>query len=98
MVNANRRHQNARMREVSVHRLKTRLREFLRAVRSGRSITVLDRGVPIARVVPYVRDASDLVVRRARGERAFGRVPLPPPFKTDVDVVKILLEERNVDR
>jgi len=41
------------MSNVRIADLKARLSEHLRAVRRGRSLTVLDRDTPIARIVPY---------------------------------------------
>jgi prevent-host-death family protein len=40
------------MNGVRVADLKSRLSEYLRKVRRGRSITVLDRDTPIARIQP----------------------------------------------
>jgi prevent-host-death family protein len=86
------------MKAVRIADLKARLSEHLRAVRKGHSITVLDRDTPIARLVPYEPDATGLVVRRRRGKTPFGKVRLPPPFPTDVDIVKLLLEDRRRGR
>ncbi len=45
------------MSRVRIAELKSRLSEYLRKVRSGRSITVLDRDTPIARIRPMRRKA-----------------------------------------
>ena len=78
--------------------LKNRLSEYLRAVRRGVAITVLDRDTPIARIVPYEPEANGLIVRRAAGKTAFGKIALPKRYRTDVDVVELLLEERQGER
>ena len=39
--------------QVGIAELKARLSEHLRAVRKGRTVTVLDRDTPVARIVPY---------------------------------------------
>lgn len=83
------------MKGVRIAELKSRLSEHLRKVRRGHSLTVLDRDTPIARIVPYATDPASLTVRRPLpGSPKLQRVPLPPPLKIKVDVVALLLEER----
>ena len=78
--------------------LKARLSEYLRRVRRGHSLTVLDRDTPIARIVPYVTGAPGLTIRRPiAGAGKPSEVRLPPPLKTDVDIVALLREERQPD-
>ncbi len=87
------------MKSVKIAALKARLSQYLREVRRGHAITVMDRSTPIARIVPYQGDSEPLVVRRP-----LGRVPnlhavrLPPPLKLRRDVVEFLLAERQVER
>jgi prevent-host-death family protein len=86
------------MKQVRIAELKARLSEYLRAVRRGESIAVLDRDTPVAQIVP-VRDRPPLCVRKpAPGTPAPNRVPLPKPVKLEVDVVRLLLEERQGHR
>jgi prevent-host-death family protein len=86
------------MIEVRIAELKARLSEYLRNVRRGRSITVLDRDTPIARLVPYV-EADLLRVRESSGRAgSIHAVELPPPLTIDLDVVDLLLEERQGER
>jgi prevent-host-death family protein len=83
------------MRQVRIAELKSRLSEHLRAVRRGEVVTVMDRDTPIARIVPYREEGPPLVIRRpAPGGPRLGEVPLPPPAKTKVDIVELLLEDR----
>ena len=78
---------------VRIAELRARLSEFLRLVRRGQSLTVMNRATPVARIIPYV--AESLVVRRPlRRYPSLQRVPPPPPLKIKVDVVELLLEER----
>ena len=89
---------NASMKQVRIAELKSRLSENLRAVRGGASIEVLDRDTPIAQLIP-VRIRSTLRVRMpARGAPPLNRVPIPKPAKLNVDVVRLLLEERQGHR
>lgn len=87
------------MSNVRIADLKSRLSEYLRKVKSGRSLTVLDRDTPIARIVPYEEDGASLKVRRpVSGSPKPARIPLPPPLRVRVDIVKLLLEERQGER
>ena len=89
---------NSVMKQVRIAELKSRLSEYLRAVRGGESIAVLDRDTPIAQLIP-VRERSALRVRRpARGAPPLNQVPVPKRSKLSVDVVQLLLEERQGHR
>lgn len=77
-------------RSAGVAELKARLSEYLAAVKRGRSVTVLDRGQPIARLVPY--DAAALEVRKAT--RQVRDLQLPRPPARPVDSLAVLLEDR----
>ncbi len=87
------------MRAVRIAKLKARLSEYLRGVRRGHELTVLDREVPVARIVPYTNEATLLTIRHPLPDAPeLRRVPLPPPLDLDVDVVALLLEERHGER
>jgi len=81
------------MKEVRIAELKARLSEYLRAVRRGETIAVLDRETPVARIVP-VRGPALRVRKPAPGTPRPNRVPLPRSANLNVDVVRLLLEER----
>lgn len=83
---------------VRIAELKAKLSEYLRSVRKGHSITVLDRDTPIARLVPYEPEAKGLVSRKPTSRVPFGKIPLPEPYRGNIDIVELLLEERQVDR
>jgi prevent-host-death family protein len=83
------------MDEVGIAELKAKLSGYLRRVRRGESLTVLDRSTPIARIVPYVEAAAPLHIRPPRpGAPDPGKVALPPPSPLARDVVELLLEDR----
>ena len=89
---------NRLMKEVRIAELKARLSEYIRAVRNGESISVLDRDTPVAQIVP-VRERVALRIRMpAPGTPPPFRVRLPKPLKLDVDIVDLLLEERQGHR
>jgi prevent-host-death family protein len=85
------------MTKVRIAELKARLSEYLRRVRRGHTITVLDRETPVARLVPYT-EHEQLSVREPLGRRRLHEIPLPPPPKLGFDVVELLLEERQVEK
>lgn len=86
------------MKQVRIAELKSRLSEYLRAVRGGETISVLDRETPVAQIVP-VRDRVALRIRKpARGAPPPNRVRLPKPLTLNVEIVDLLLEERQGHR
>jgi prevent-host-death family protein len=78
------------MAQIRIADLKARLSEHLRAVRKGRTLTVLDRDTPVARIVPYAPEP--LEVRRAT--RRIKDLALPPPPAAPTDSVATLLDDR----
>lgn len=87
------------MKRIRITQLRARLSEYLRVVRRGHTLIVLNRKTPIARIVPYADDAMSLKVRApSAGSPPINRVPLPPPLDVGVDVVTLLLEERQGGR
>jgi prevent-host-death family protein len=88
---------NVPMKQVRIAELKSRLSEYLRAVRRGETIAVLDRETPVARIVP-VRDPALRIRKPARGAPPPNRVPLPKPLTAKTDIVTLLLEERQGNR
>jgi antitoxin (DNA-binding transcriptional repressor) of toxin-antitoxin stability system len=68
------------MRTVGIADLKAHLSEHLRAIRKGRTLTVLDRDTPVARLVPV--EAGPLEIRKATRHPHDLRAP-PPATPTD---------------
>ncbi|HEY3215763.1 MAG TPA: type II toxin-antitoxin system prevent-host-death family antitoxin [Candidatus Eisenbacteria bacterium] len=94
-ASASRRH----MASVRIADLKSQLSEYLRSVRRGHPLTVMDRDTPIARIVPYESEADRIVVRQpVPGSPAVPEVALPPPLRIRRDAVDLLLEERRTGR
>ncbi len=86
------------MKEVRIAELKSRLSESLRAVRGGETISVLDRETPVAQIVP-VHDRVALRIRKpAPGAPPPNRVRLPKPLTLNLEIVDLLLEERQGHR
>jgi prevent-host-death family protein len=86
------------MKQVRIAELKAKLSEFLRAVQRGESIAVLDRNTAIAQIIP-IRERPELRTRKpAAGSPAPNKVPLPKPVPLKIDVLELLLEERQSHR
>ena len=78
------------MAGVRIADLKARLSEHLRSVRSGGTVTVLDRDTPIARIVPIA--APTLEIRKAKRRLRDLKLPPRPPKRTDSTA--LLVEDR----
>lgn len=80
---------------VRVAELKSRLSEYLRRVRRGETVTVLDRDTPIARLTPLAPAVAALAVRHpVPGAPKPGAVRLPPPLHLETDILALLRDER----
>jgi prevent-host-death family protein len=89
---------NVVMKQVRIAELKARLSEYLRAVRRGETIAVLDRETPVAQIVPVRAQAALRIRKPAPNAPPLKRVRLPKPAKLNVDIVAFLLEERQGHR
>ena len=78
------------MKTVGIADLKAHLSEHLRAVRKGRTLTVLDRDSPVARLVPV--EAGPLEIRKAT--RRAVDLPRPRPTTPASNSLAQLLEDR----
>jgi prevent-host-death family protein len=86
------------MKQVRIAELKSRLSEFLRAVQEGESIAVLDRNRAIAQLVPISKRPGLRVRKPAPGSPPPNRVRLPKPLQLKLEVLDLLLEERQSHR
>jgi prevent-host-death family protein len=77
--------------KVGIADLKAHLSQHLRKVRTGRTITVLDRETPVAQIVPYGVE-TPLEIRRAL--RKPGDLPGTSPPSTPTDSLSVLLQDR----
>lgn len=86
------------MKRVGIAEFKSRLSEFLRVVQGGESIAVLDRNRPVAQIVP-MRERSGLRIRKPTADSPKpNEVSLPKSTTRNIDVVQLLLEERQSRR
>jgi len=88
---------NLVMKQARIAELKARLSEYLRSVRRGETVTVLDREIPVARIVP-IRQPGLRVHKPAADAPPLKRLPLPAPLELKIDVLELLLEERQGPR
>lgn len=87
------------MTTVGIGRLKARLSAYLREVRRGGTVVVLDRSTPVARIVPYEEVGEGLSVLLPRpGTPPLREMPAFEPLDLDVDPVELLLEDRRGGR
>ncbi len=98
-----------RLVRATISEVKNRLSAFLRQVRGGETVLVLDRKVPVACIVPpsHVPEDSGVDARLARLEAAAVVVRQRPgspldvlgqPVRSGAAVVDALLEERRDGR
>ncbi|MEJ7733403.1 MAG: type II toxin-antitoxin system prevent-host-death family antitoxin [Polyangiaceae bacterium] len=67
-------------RAVSIADLKDNLSRYLLRVRAGEQITIRDRNVPIAKIVPLVEMSSERASLVAEGQLRAGAGSLPRDF------------------
>lgn len=77
---------------IGIAAFKARMGRYLRAVRAGHPIVLLDREAPVARVVPYPPSGPRLAIRGPT--RAPRDVRLPPPLPRRVDSLAALRADR----
>ena len=80
---------------VNIAFLKARLAHFLRRVKEGNEITVLDRKLPVAKIIPF-EEGAPLESAKPIGKFSdFVRsIKVPALNSAPVDSLKLLLEER----
>jgi antitoxin (DNA-binding transcriptional repressor) of toxin-antitoxin stability system len=86
------------MKQVRIAELKAKLSEFLRAVQRGESFAVLDRNTAIAQIVPLPKRPGIRIRKPANGSPTPNKVPLPKSAQLKIDVLELLLEERQSHR
>jgi prevent-host-death family protein len=82
---------NQVMTKVGIADLKAHLSHYLRRVRGGRTITVVDRETPVAQIIPYDAERP-LEIRRA--SRQPGELRPAPPRVKGTDSLTVLLQDR----
>jgi len=97
------------MKSAAVSKLKAGLSEYLAKVKAGEEVIVMERGKPIAKLVPLPRDglassghlqalARAGLVRLGTGKLPAGFWKMPRPKDRQGAVLKALLAERDEGR
>lgn len=87
------------MNKVRIAELKAKLSQYLRAVRRGESVTVMDRDTPVAIIRPFEGGPGTVTIRTpSPGTPKISQVELPIPLAIETDIVELLLAERQVER
>ena len=86
---------------VSIRELKSRLSHYLRLTRSGETVVITDRGVPVGRLVPIEQTLEHRMealrgagVLRWSGRRLAPRAPAVRIVKGGKTVADLLIEDR----
>jgi len=80
------------MTQVGIAQLKAHLSRYVRDIRRGETVIVLDRNKPVARMVPFQSAETILPIRQPL--KPLRDYALPPPVHQAVDSLAALLEER----
>jgi antitoxin (DNA-binding transcriptional repressor) of toxin-antitoxin stability system len=94
------------MEQATISQLKNRLSAYLRLVKAGKNVLILDRDEPIATLEPIKASQMDARLKRLRGDGvirpARGRLPLDllrdSAPKSKRSLLEALLEERREGR
>ncbi len=86
------------MKQIGIAELKSRLSEFLRLVQGGETIAVLDRNRAVAHIVPILERPGLRIRKPAVDSPKPNKVALPKSNIQKIDVVEMLLEERQSHR
>lgn len=89
---------NMTMKQVRIAELKAKLSEHLRSVRNGETIAVFDRETPVAHIVPVRERAMVRVRKPAADAKRLQQITVPRPLHLKIDIVRLLLEERQDHR
>lgn len=84
------------MKRIGIADLKAHLSGHLRTVKKGETLVVMDRGTPVARIVPAGDLRGGLVTRSPTRDLASVRQILKrlPPLDLPVESLSMLLEDR----
>jgi len=84
------------MRKVGIADLKAHLSGHLRTIKKGESLIVVERGTPVARIVPLADPRGGIVTRPPSRDLASVTQILRrlPPLGLPVDSLALLLEDR----
>lgn len=82
------------MKQVKIANFKSHLSSYLKEVKQGAQIIILDRENPIAKISPIVEKREKIRVRKAKIKGGIKDLKFTG-IKADIDVVKLLREDRD---
>ena len=83
------------MKRAKVSELKAKLSAYLRSVRNGETVLVMDRTTPIAKLVPIEHPGDDVVILGPSGPTPALKKLKPVRLRKKVDIVELLRESRD---
>jgi prevent-host-death family protein len=83
------------MKHAKISELKAHLSEYLAKVRRGGTVVVLDRTIPIARIVPYEERSEGFHVEKAIAPPSAVLKVRPVHLRKSVNLVSLLREDRD---
>ncbi len=87
------------MKRVGIATLKAQMGRYLRFVRRGHTVIILNRGKPVAELRPLSVGKDGSIVRPpTSGVLGFATLTLPPPLKAKTDVLRFPRAERQRNR
>ncbi len=82
--------------KVAVSLFKSKMAHYLRLIKSGEEVEILERGVPIACVTSTKSSSEELIIKAQQPiEKLTTKIFSTKLSKKECDVVKILTDERN---
>lgn len=82
------------MRSVKIGQLKNKLSAYLRLVRKGVEVIIMDRQHPIARITPFEEKQELRIIPSQKKFSEIKKLSFPKP-KVQIDVVALLREDRD---
>jgi prevent-host-death family protein len=82
------------MKTVKVSEVKAKLSAYLRGVRKGESVLIVDRTTPVAKLVPVEHSPDEVVILEPSGPTPALKKLKPVPLRKRVDILELLRESR----
>jgi prevent-host-death family protein len=83
------------MKRAGISDLKAKLSAYLRQVRKGETVLVVDRTIPVAKLIPIEPAQEDVVILGPSGPTPALKKLKPVRLRKRVDLVELLRESRD---
>ena len=83
------------MKRAKISELKAKLSAYLRNVRNGETVLVMDRTTPIAKLTPIEQPEDEVVIIGPSGPTHALKKLKPVRLRKKVDIVELLRESRD---